>query len=145
VGVKKEGLLMSDFRQAQAPTPAFESPKPPDVKVGGESSIEVPFLDYRSEHKKSFCADFFELGDMGNESVYDDDIGEIEGYLKEQIESGKMDNSTQSAKDKLKAMEKLVGYDKTERTVVKMAKLSAYVKFLRDIDNIESHSTKYGR
>ena len=42
-------------------------------------------------------------------------------------------------------MEKLVGYDKTERTVVKMAKLSAYVKFLRDIDNIESHSTKYGR
>lgn len=136
---------MSEFRQAQAPTPAFESPKAPEVKVSGESNVEVPFLDYRSEHKKPFCADFFELGDMSNESVYDDDIGEIEDYLKEQIESGKMDNSIQSAKDKLKAMEKLVGYDKTERTVVKMAKLSAYVKFLRDIDNIESHSNKYGR
>jgi hypothetical protein len=84
---------MSEFRSAQASTPAFESPQAPEVKVGGESNIEVPFLDYKSEHKKPFCADFFELGEMSNESVYDDDIGEIEDYLKEQIESGKMDNS----------------------------------------------------
>jgi hypothetical protein len=136
---------MSQFRASQSPTPAYESPKVGEVKVGGETSVEVPFLDYKSEHKRPFCADFFELGEMGGESVYDDDIGQIEEYLKQQIEQGKMTNSTQSAKDKLKAMEKMIGYDKTERTVVKMAKLSAYVKFLKETEDIESQSSKYGR
>ena len=62
---------------------AYVSPKAPtDLKVSGESDVEVPFLDYRSEHKRPFCADFFDLGDIGNDSVYEDDIGQIEGYLK---------------------------------------------------------------
>lgn len=114
-----------------------------DLKVSGESNVEVPFLDYRSEHKRPFCADFFELGDTGNSEIYDDDIGEIESYLKEQIDKGKMPNNTSIAKEKLKQMEKMIGYDKTERNVVKMAKLAAYVKFLRETDNIESQSNKY--
>ena len=71
----------TSFRSGSTDT-AYVSPKAPNVKVGGESDVEVPFLDYRSEHKKPFCADFFDLGDIGNDSVYDDDIGQIEGYLK---------------------------------------------------------------
>jgi hypothetical protein len=136
---------MSEFRAAQAPTTQSvpQSVDSKDIKVSGESNIEVPYLDYRSEHKKPFCADFFELGEFGDNSVYDDDIGEIENYLKKNVESGKMSNSTTAAKDKLKQMEKMVGYDKTERTVVKMAKLAAYVKFLQATDEIESQSNKY--
>lgn len=133
------------FRSAQTST-TQSVPKTADnkdINVGGESDIEVPFLDYRSEHKKPFCADFFGLGDIGNDSVYDDDIGQIEGYLKDLIDRGKMPNDTKMAKEKLKQMEKMVGYDKTERTVVKMAKLAAYVKFLRETDSIESQSYKY--
>lgn len=133
------------FRSAQTST-TQSVPKTADnkdINVGGESDIEVPFLDYRSEHKRPFCADFFDLGDIGNNEVYSDDIGEIESYLKEQVDNGKMTNSTSIAKEKLKQMEKMVGYDKTERTVVKMAKLAAYVKFLRETDSIESQSYKY--
>lgn len=133
------------FRSAQTST-TQSVPKTADnkdINVGGESDIEVPFLDYRSEHKRPFCADFFELGEQGNEEVYEDDIGEIESYLKDQISQGKMPNDTKMAKEKLKQMEKMVGYDKTERTVVKMAKLAAYVKFLRETDSIESQSNKY--
>lgn len=135
----------TSFRSAQTSTPV-SVPKTvdnKDIKVSGESDVEVPFLDYRSEHKRPFCADFFDLGDIGNDSVYEDDIGEIESYLKEQIDKGKMPNDTKIAKEKLKQMEKMVGYDKTERTVVKMAKLAAYVKFLRETDSIESQSNKY--
>lgn len=135
----------TEFRSAQVSTPtvvpAMADNK--DIKVSGDSSIEVPFLDYRSEHKRPFCADFFELGEQGNSEVYDDDIGVIEGYLKDLIDKGKMPNDTKIAKEKLKQMEKMVDYDKTERTVVKMAKLAAYVKFLKETDNIESQSNKY--
>ncbi len=135
----------TSFRSAQTSTPV-SIPKTvdnKDIKVSGESDIEVPFLDYRSEHKRPFCADFFDLGDIGNDSIYDDDIGQIEGYLKDLIDRGKMPNDTKMAKEKLKQMEKMIGYDKTERTVVKMAKLSAYVKFLKETDEIESQSNKY--
>lgn len=133
------------FRSAQAPTTQSvpQTVDSKDTLVSGESSIEVPFLDYRSEHKRPFCADFFDLGDIGNSEVYSDDIGEIESYLKDQVDKGKMTNSISTAKEKLKQMEKMIGYDKTERTVVKMAKLAAYVKFLRETDNIESQSNKY--
>jgi len=137
----------TSFRSAQTSTPV-SVPKTvdnKDIKVSGESDIEVPFLDYRSEHKKPFCADFFGLGDIGNDSVYEDDISQIEGYLKGLIDKGKIPNDTKIAREKLKQMEKMVGYDKTERTVVKMAKLSAYVKFLKETDEIESQSNKYGR
>ena len=114
-----------------------------DLKVSGDSDVEVPFLDYRSEHKTPFCADFFDLGEHGSNEIYNDDIGVIEEYLKDQVNSGKMQNDTKMARDKLKQMEKMVGYDKTERTIVKMAKLAAYVKFLKETDEIESQSRKY--
>ena len=135
----------TEFRSGQSTAPAVVPAMVDnkDIKVSGESNIEVPFLDYRSEHKRPFCADFFELGDSGNSDVYDDDIGQIESYLKDQIDKGKMPNNTNIAREKLKQMEKMIGYDKTERNVVKMAKLAAYVKFLRETDNIESQSSKY--
>lgn len=59
----------TSFMSAQTSTPV-SVPKTvdnKDIKVSGESDIEVPFLDYRSEHKKPFCADFFDLGDIGND------------------------------------------------------------------------------
>lgn len=133
----------TNFRSAPSDTP-YEAPKAPkDIKVGGESDIEVPYLDYRSEHKRPFCADFFELGEQGNSEVYEDDIGVIEDYMKGLIDKGKIPNDTKMVREKIKQMEKMVGYDKTERTVVKMAKLAAYVKFLKETDNIESQSNKY--
>jgi len=135
----------TEFRSAQVPTPTVvpTMAENKDIKVSGESNVEVPFLDYRSEHKRPFCADFFELGEQGNSEVYDDDIGVIEGYMKDLIDKGKIPNDTKIVKDKLKQMEKLIGYNSTERKVVKMAKLAAYVKFLKETDNIESQSNKY--
>jgi hypothetical protein len=135
----------TEFRSAQVSTPTVvpKTVKNNDLKVSGDSNVEVPFLDYRSEHKRPFCADFFELGELGNDNVYEDDIGQIESYLKDLIDKGKMPNDTNIAKEKLKQMEKMIGYDKTERKVVKMAKLAAYVKFLKETDDIESQSSKY--
>ena len=137
--------MESVFRSEQIDTPVVvpKTASNKEIKVSGDSDVEVPFLDYRSEHKIPFCADFFELGEQGNSEVYDDDIGEIEGYLKDLIDKGKMPNDTKMAREKIKQMEKMVGYDKTERTVVKMAKLAAYVKFLKETDDIESQSNKY--
>jgi len=107
----------TEFRSGQSTAPAVVPAMVDnkDIKVSGESNIEVPFLDYRSEHKRPFCADFFELGDSGNSDVYDDDIGQIESYLKDQIDKGKMPNNTNIAREKLKQMEKMIGYDKPKR------------------------------
>ena len=118
MGIKEEGFLMgTEFRSGQSTAPAVVPAMVDnkDIKVSGESNVEVPFLDYRSEHKRPFCADFFELGDSGNSDVYDDDIGQIESYLKDQIDKGKMPNNTNIAREKLKQMEKMIGYDKPKR------------------------------
>ena len=58
------------FRSGSTET-VYEAQKAPkDIKVGGESNVEVPFLDYKSEHKRPFCADFFKLGEQFVTGLY---------------------------------------------------------------------------
>lgn len=102
---------------------------------------DVPYTAYHSEHKHPFLADYFELGDHWDEF---DEIMDIEGYFKEQVERGLLDNKQGAIKEKLKQIEKMVNLDKTTRQVVKIAKVSAYIKFLREVENIERTNNKYG-
>jgi hypothetical protein len=135
-------ILMGVVFHSPTPAPTVtESVSTDTSTTAKDSGIEVPYLDYQAEHHKPYSVDHFELGDHWE--VFKPEVDAIEGYIKGLIESGKMDNSIKSVKEKLKTIEKMVNSDKSERTVVKIGKLAAYVKFLQETDHIDTESTKY--
>lgn len=134
---------MSDtvFRSRTVSTPSAPVVAPSDPKVLGNSSVEVPYTEYQRETNESYVAKRYDLGDTWNDPAgFKEEVGQIEKFFKGEIERGKLDNTTKAVEAKIKEYEQVAGIDKTERTVMKIAKLAAYVKFLRETQNLE----KYG-
>jgi len=133
---------MSNFVQ----TPKVSEATPEIVASNGaqpvDIAVEVPYTSYESEHKKPFIADHYELGEAYTE--FSDEIGEIEGYFKDRAEHGLIANDTKTVKDLISKYEKMANIGKEERVVIKIAKLAAYVKFLKETKNIEKMVEKYG-
>ena len=116
------------------------------LKVVDEKQEEVPFTLYQSENKRPFVVDFYDLGEYWDdiEGGFSEEIGIIEGYFKDLAEKGVIENTTDTIKTKLKQIEKVAGIDKTERKVVKLAKLASYITFLKQTDDIDKILRKYG-
>jgi hypothetical protein len=113
---------------------------------GVEIKEEVPFTDYQKQHLHPFLVDHFDLGDSWQDKYggFKDEINTIEGYFRERIEQGQMDNSLEAVKTKFKDIYKLCKIDKTERTTMQIEKLAAYIKFLKETDDIKLNHYKYG-
>jgi hypothetical protein len=136
------------YRAPDAPVAPVETKQQEGTKIADTSSdLEVPFTAYEGEHKHPFMVDHFKLGDNWKDSLggFQKEIDTIEGYFKEKINSGEMDNSVDAVQTKMKAIYKLCGIDKTERTTMQIEKLSAYIEFLKKTDHITLNHTKYGR
>lgn len=126
-------------------TPRVESTpvvkkEPSNTTVPGTDTT-VPFTAYNQEHSHPYTADKYELGDHWKEY---EEVSVIEDYFKDLIDQGQMANSTEAVDEKLKSIEKMINIDKTMRTVLKLGKISAYIKFLRETDSLERNSVKYG-
>jgi hypothetical protein len=107
--------------------------------------IEPPFTNYRSEKNQSYIAKYLGIEEgWDDKNVYGKEINEIEEFFKDKIDRGDIDNSTEAVKETLKKYEKEIGCDKTERMVVKVQKLIAYLSFRRVVDEIERNSKIYG-
>jgi hypothetical protein len=107
-----------------------------------KDTVEVPYLDYERENGQSLIADYFELGQSGEE--FESELGTINSYLEDKVKSGKMDNNVDSVKTLIKQIEKMSNVSKTERTVVRVAKLAAYINFLRSTEDIDKMVDRYG-
>lgn len=109
------------------------------------TDVTPPYSEYKRITGKPIEAEYFGLGNHWQ--VYEGEVGDelkvIQDYFQEKTGSGEMDNSVDAVKTKLKELERLVGVDKTERTVVKMAKIAAYVKFLKESSKIERDNKHY--
>jgi hypothetical protein len=134
------------FREAQAPTPVSKVAKPSTDPVTQRNvEIEPPFTFYTKTKNKSYIADYFGIDEgWGDKDAYGGDIDEIETYFKDKVERGHIENTTEAVKTLLKKYEKAIGLDKSERMVVKIAKMIAYLNFRRTVDGIERDSKKYG-
>ena len=110
------------------------------------SNVEPPYLDYHKEKGKPYIAEYFGLGELWNDKVggFEDEMKTIEAYVKDEIEQGRLDNSTEAVKILLKDMEKQMGSDKTERTTIKIAQMAAFTEFLYKTRNIKINQHKYG-
>lgn len=112
-----------------------------ETKVSATTDVEVPYTSYKSETGSSLVGEYFELGT--SESEFSDEISAIESYFTDRVTNGGMANSPKVIKEAIKKMEKLSGIDQTERTTLKVAKLAAYIKFLKETEDIDRMVTRY--
>ena len=122
-------------RAGKGKEPAFQS----TVKV------EVPYNDYEAEHGQPYVVDHYELGDHWSEGMggYEQEVATIEGYIKDRIDSGELANNQKAVKVELKKMEKLTNVKDEPRAVVKVATITAHIKFLREAEGIRKDFAKY--
>jgi hypothetical protein len=110
-----------------------------------EDKIDPPFTDYEMVKHRPYSVEYFDIGPFWEDKMgsYKPEIDQIEGYIVGRIREGKLDNTIKAVKQFYKQMEKLSGIDKTERTVVRIAKIASYIKFLKEADHINMDSYKY--
>lgn len=104
--------------------------------------IEPPYTSYEGEKHHSYLVDHYELGE--SKDLFNDEIKNIDGYFKDQAEHGKINNKLSTIKGLIAKYEKMANIGKEERTVMKIAKLSAFIKFLRESEHINSEVSRYG-
>jgi len=131
----------------------IEPSEPTPEKVIGKSqaaviasNVEPPYLDWEHEKGKPYVAEYFGLGELWNDKVggFEEELDTIKTYIKDEIEQGRIDNSTDAVKILLKGIEKQMGGIKTERTTIKIAQMAAFTEFLYKTRDIHSNANKYG-
>jgi hypothetical protein len=128
--------ISTTFRSSISETP--EVVVDPKVKVDHgrvqKTTVEPPFTEFRNEHKIPFTADY-----MGTPLTWDEqdmvgDVTTIEEYLKELVSIGELENTTKSAGEKLKGLEKMAGIDKLESKAQRLIKLATFITYLKSLD-----------
>lgn len=116
-----------------------------NVPTDGDSNIEPPFTDYEKVHKYPFLVDYYKLGDSWKEKTggFEKEIETIEGYFRDKIEQGQMQNDTEVVREEIKKIYKLNKIDRSERTTMQIERLSAYIEFLKKTDKIQLDRYRY--
>lgn len=124
--------------------------KPDSADLGphtaSESQVEVPFTDYIQEHGHPLAVDYYQLGDTWEDPQggFYKEVSIIDGYMKDLINRGEIANTTEAVKERIKQIEKINNLDKSQRTTMKIATVSAYIKFLQETDGVKNSMKKYG-
>lgn len=137
----------SVFRTRKEPLEPVPEAVAKDSPGTSITNVEPPFTSWEGEKGKPYLVEYFGLGDLWKDRVggFEDEIKTINLYLENEISNGKIDDSVGSIKELMKRMEKESNIEKTDRTVVKIAKLAAYTEFLYKTRDIEKNNWKYSR
>ena len=126
---------MTDSVFRTAPSEPTEPTEPTvqttDLDTATSSKVSVPdlFVSYEEDQGKPYTADYFELEHTWKQPELRREIEEINGYIKEQVSKGKVDNSTKAVAAYLKEMERKAGLTRYESTNNRITKILAYIDF----------------
>ena len=132
---------MSEFRKAVEPVAVTEPKAEPKTEVVDTRSpveTKAPELlaTYSEDQGKPYVAQY-----LGIENVWDQDatmrneVETIEGYIKDQISKGKLDNSVKAGDKFIRQMEKDALVNPYESATNKISKLLAYIEFKRVVES----------
>lgn len=130
----------SVFRSsAPAPTSASLAPVAPTAPgaphVPTDTHDNSLFYTYEGDNMRPYSADYFEAGAMWDqEPSLARDLREIEGYVREKVHSGSIENTTKAASQFLKDLERKADLTRYESTPQRIQKLLGYIDFRRTID-----------
>lgn len=125
-------MTNSVFRTSQTPEPTAEvKAEPVDIDVSTSSKVSIPdlFVSYEEDQGKPYTADYFELEHTWKQPELRREIEEINGYIKEQVTKGNVDNSTKAVDKFLKELERKAGLTRYESTTNRISKILAYIDF----------------
>lgn len=119
---------------APAPVATPEAPTGGDPHVGTTTEDNL-FYTYEGEHMRPFTADYFEVPTMWDQDTgLARDLREIEGYVREQVHNGKVENTTKAAREFIKELERKAEITRYESTPTRIQKLIGYLDFRRTVD-----------
>lgn len=127
----------STFRSAVSSEASAPSPQATDDGSKPVSAVGGSFLSYEKATGKPYSAAHFGLSDLwgrGAESAFKTEIPAIDAYIREKVTSGAIADDLTSVKKYIKTLEKDARLDSYEGGERKIAKLYAYINFLRTID-----------
>lgn len=122
------------FRAAVEPTESVT----PDADtsnsaISTESKNEL-VATYMDEKGKPYVAKYMNIENLANEPEYKRDLGELEGFIKDRVVKGKLENSTKATDKYLKELEKKAGLTGYENANKKISSLLAYINFVRVVE-----------
>lgn len=126
--------VTSTFRspvEKSTPAPKTDAPI---ADVGSPIDTKIPQLlaTYSEDQGKPYIAEYLELdGVWDQDKTLKTEINTIEGYLKEQIKLGKLENNVKSGQKYLRELEKRAETNPYESTTNRISKLLAYIEFQR--------------
>lgn len=121
---------VSETSESQYAGPA----KAGDGSTTEQTVVETPFTEYRNVNKLPLTADYIDAKLTWDEAYMVDDVMKIEDYLTALVNTGELENSVKSAKNKLKDLEKMAGIDKLESKAQKLIKLATFVEYLQKLE-----------
>ena len=128
---------MSDSTFRTAVTEASPA-EPTPISRGGDSvNTQIPELlaTYEEDQGKPYSADYYELSQVWDKTDnLSQELKGIDKYLRELVESGKLDNNTKTAKKFLADLEKKAGIEQFDNTNKRISRLTAYIQFRRTVD-----------
>lgn len=131
---------MSDsvFRTANTPASTDSAPaeKPTvDTRTAAETHVDTLLVTYQDDQGKPYVAQYFELdGVWDKDSSLKNELNTVEGFLRQEVTKGKLENNTKSAKRYLNELEKKAQTNQYESTTKRLSKLLAYIEFRKVID-----------
>lgn len=123
------------FRTPVEPT---ESVTPKADTTNSVVSAKTPndlVATYSDEHGKPYVAKYMNVENIANEPEFKRDLGEIEGFIKDRVSKGKLENSTHATDKYLKELEKKAGLTGYENANKRISSLLAYIDFVRKVES----------
>ncbi len=129
----------SAFRSAApAPTSASMAPvaTPGDPQVPAVAHDDSLFYTYEGDHMRPYTAEYFDVTNVWDaEPSLSRDLREIEGYIREQVHAGKLDNTTKAAGQFLKELERKADLTRYESGPQRIQKILGYIDFKRTVES----------
>lgn len=123
-------------KSIQAPTPEAQNP---DVPVGANvDDVEAPISFYSEVNGHPYTAEYFEVVDIFRNPNIGmlDEILNIEEAYKRKVASGELEDGRKYFDAFIKEAEKATNSQNASKPV-KIAKISAWVKFMGDLERVD--------
>lgn len=129
--------MSSTFREAVVAEPVTEAPKT-EITQSGDSvvtHIDSLLATYQDDQGHPYTANYLDLKGVWDKTEgLANEIKTIEGYLRQQVDKGNLENSTKSAEKYLKELEKKAGTNPYESTTKRITRILAYIDFQKVVN-----------
>lgn len=118
---------------AEAKPTSTTGPEPNKPATPGELEL---FSTYEEAAGRPLAADYFDIPNLWDEnSALARDLQEIEGYVRQQLRTGSLENSVKAAKEFMKQLERDAGLTRYESAANRIQKLLSYIDFKRVVNS----------